>query len=313
MGLLSVLGTIGGNILLPGVGGVIGGALGGAIEGSDTARAAEQAAGTTAAATDRAAALQKQMFDKQVQLAEPWRQSGIAAQNRLLTLLGVNPNVAAAGGGGGGGGGFFGIAGAIANQIASSGALGTPSGLTVNTASPEFGKYGKAFSETNWQQDPGYAFRLSEGQKALERSAARRGGLISGAALKAATRYGQDMGSQEYQNAFNRYYNERNQMLNPLQSLAGVGQTTAQQLGSAGQQYGQNVGNALIDQGYAAGTAGLAAAQARQSMYGGMGQALGQVPTSQWSSLGSALRNYLTPSIGYGFGYAGEGPEGYAP
>ena len=121
------------------------------------------------------------------------------------------------------------------------------------------------------------------------------------------------MGSQEYQNAFNRYQAERQARLGPLQSLAGVGQTTAQQLGSAGQQYGQNVGNALINQGYTTGTAGLAAAQARQSMYGGMGQALGQVSPSQWSSLGSALQNYLTPSIGYGSGYAGEGPEGYAP
>jgi hypothetical protein len=60
------------------------------------------------------------------------------------------------------------------------------------------------FGMDQFQQDPGYAFRLSEGQKALDRSAAARGGLISGGALKAATRYGQDMGSQEYQNAFYR-------------------------------------------------------------------------------------------------------------
>ena len=56
-----------------------------------------------------------------------------------------------------------------------------------------------AFSFTaqdfNKFQDPGYAFRLAEGQKALERSAAARGGLISGGALKAAERYGQDYGS----------------------------------------------------------------------------------------------------------------------
>ena len=57
------------------------------------------------------------------------------------------------------------------------------------------------FGMEQFQQDPGYAFRLAEGQKALERSAAARGGLMSGAALKAATRYGQEMGSQEFQNA----------------------------------------------------------------------------------------------------------------
>jgi hypothetical protein len=91
--------------------------------------------------------------------------------------------------------------------------------------------------------DPGYGFRLSEGQKALERSAAARGGLISGSALKAATRYGQDMGSQEYTNAFNRYQTERNAQLNPLQSLAGMGQTTATNLGSMGAANAANMGN----------------------------------------------------------------------
>ena len=104
------------------------------------------------------------------------------------------------------------------------------------------GEFGTPFSQTNWQQDPGYAFRLAEGQRALDRSAAARGGLISGNALKAAQRYGQEMGSQEYQNAFNRYYREREAMLNPLQSLAGIGQTTAQSLGGAAGQYGSAAG-----------------------------------------------------------------------
>jgi hypothetical protein len=65
------------------------------------------------------------------------------------------------------------------------------------------------FSMEKFQQDPGYAFRMSEGLKALDRTAAARGGLISGGAMKAASRYGQDMASQEYQNAFNRYNQNR--------------------------------------------------------------------------------------------------------
>ena len=108
------------------------------------------------------------------------------------------------------------------------------------------------------------------------------------------------MGSQEYQNAFNRYYNERNQMLNPLQSLAGVGQTSANTLGNAGQNYASNVGNALINQGYTAGNAGLAAANARQSMYGNIGSALGQITPGQWSSARTSLQNYLNPAPAYG-------------
>ena len=100
------------------------------------------------------------------------------------------------------------------------------------------------FTMDQFQADPGYAFRLKEGQKRLERSAAARGGLISGAALKAATEYGQEMGSQEYMNAFNRYQTERAARLNPLQSLTGMGQTTANTLGTSGQQMASNVGEA---------------------------------------------------------------------
>jgi hypothetical protein len=99
------------------------------------------------------------------------------------------------------------------------------------------------FGTEQFQADPGYAFRLKEGQQALERSAAARGGLISGSALKAATRYGQEMGSQEYTNAFNRYQAEREARLRPLQSLTGMGQTTSQQLSNTGQQMASNISN----------------------------------------------------------------------
>jgi len=101
------------------------------------------------------------------------------------------------------------------------------------------------FGMQQFQQDPGYAFRLKEGQQALDRQAAARGGLISGGALKAAARYGQEMGSQEYTNAFNRYQAERQARLGPLQSLTGMGQTTAQQIGAAGSNMASNVGNAI--------------------------------------------------------------------
>tara|TARA_R110002126_G_scaffold155533_1_gene302572 strand:+ start:330 stop:998 length:669 start_codon:yes stop_codon:yes gene_type:complete len=101
------------------------------------------------------------------------------------------------------------------------------------------------FGMGQFQADPGYAFRLSEGQKALERSAAARGGLLSGGTGKALQRFGQEMGSQEYMNAFNRYQAENQAKLNPLQSLTGMGQTTANTLGQAGQQMASNVGEAI--------------------------------------------------------------------
>ena len=101
------------------------------------------------------------------------------------------------------------------------------------------------FGMAQFTADPGYAFRLSEGQKALERSAAARGGLLSGATGKALTRYGQEMGSQEYQNAFNRYQAERAAQLQPLQSLAGVGQTSANTLTNAAGVMGSNIAEGL--------------------------------------------------------------------
>ena len=130
------------------------------------------------------------------------------------------------------------------------------------------------FGMDQFQQDPGYQFRLEEGMKALDRQAAARGGLISGGALKAAQRYGQGLASQEYQNAFNRYQAERAARLQPLQSLAGVGQTTAQQLGAAGQAYGQAGSNVLGQMASNVGNLGTSAAQARASGYVGGANAL---------------------------------------
>ena len=129
----------------------------------------------------------------------------------------------------------------------------------------------KNFSMADFKADPGYGFRLSEGMKALERSAAARGGLLSGATLKGIQRYGQDMASQEYTNAFNRYQTERAARLQPLQSLAGVGQTTAQQIGQSGQQMASNVGEALTSGAAARASGYVGQANALSSAIGNIG------------------------------------------
>ena len=56
--------------------------------------------------------------------------------------------------------------------------------------------------------DPGYDFRMQEGLKAIRRRAAAGSGARGGATLKALTRYGQDMASQEYGNAYDRAVNK---------------------------------------------------------------------------------------------------------
>lgn len=99
------------------------------------------------------------------------------------------------------------------------------------------------FGMPQFQADPGYQFRMSEGLKALERSAASRGILSSGQTLKDITRFGQDTASQEYQNAFQRYLLERQQRLQPLEYRIGLGQAAASgqaaNVGSTAQNVGQ--------------------------------------------------------------------------
>jgi hypothetical protein len=95
------------------------------------------------------------------------------------------------------------------------------------------------FTGQGLEMDPGYAFRQSEAMKAIERSAAARGIGQTGGTLKALTRYGQDMASQEYQNAFNRSLEgfkanqgARQQRLSSLSGLVNTGYGAA---GGAGQ------------------------------------------------------------------------------
>jgi len=182
-------------------------------------KAAENAADTQAQATQAAQDAQERMFNKQLELQEPFRQAGIGALNKLIPLS-------------------------------------------------DYTKFGM----DQFQQDPGYAFRLSEGMKALDRTAAARGGLLSGGTLKAAQRYGQDMASQEYQNAFNRYQTERNAQLNPLQSLAGVGQTATGALTNAYGSFGAQTGQNLQDIGSARASGYLGGQNALSSALGQAGQ-----------------------------------------
>jgi hypothetical protein len=186
-----------------------------------------QAARAQKSAADRAARTQTEMFNRQVELQEPFREAGLTAQNRLMTLLGLE-------------GGEAGAA--------------------------DFGRYARDFGMSDFEADPGYGFRMDEGMKALERSAAARGGLLSGTTLKGIQRFGQDLASNEYQNAFNRYYAARNAQLNPLQGILGQGQSSTNVLTGAAGEAGRGIGTAQMAggaaraSGYAAGTNALTGA-----------------------------------------------------
>ena len=203
--------------------------VGSSLIGSKASRDASSAQQQAAA---QASDVQRDIFERQVELQAPFREAGLKGQNRLLELL----------------------------------------GLSEDKNVPGYGKYASAeFGMDKFKADPGYAFRMSEGMKALERSAAARGGLLSGATLKGTQRYGQDLASQEYQNAFNRYQAERVGTLNPYQALAGTAQTSANVLTNAAGNLGGQLGSNIIGAGNAQAAGQIGQANA---IVGGLGQGI---------------------------------------
>ena len=181
------------------------------------ANASSKAAKTQAASADLATELQERMFNKQLELQEPFRQSGINALNKIES------------------------------------------------------------GDIMGSMDPSYSFRFQEGLKALDRSAAARGGLISGGALKAAQRYGQDFASTEFGNAYNR-----------LASRAGFGQTASTNMGGAAGQFGVNAGNLMTGAGAARASGYVGGANA---LTGGLNQYMNYTQNQN-------LMNRLMPTAG---------------
>jgi len=194
------------------------------------ASAAKSAAKTQAASADQATQLQREMFNKQLELQQPYQEAGVNALAKMQK-------------------------GVVSDYM-----------------------------------DPSYQFRLGEGMKALERNAAARGGLISGGALKAAQRYGQDYASQEFGNAYNR-----------LAAMAGIGQTATGAMSNAAGNFGVNAG-----QNY------MGAVNARASGYVGGANALtGGLGQYMNYTQGQNLLNSLNRNPAYGRINSGGG--GYSP
>lgn len=204
-------------------------------------------------ALDQQLAFQKQVYEQQRADFAPYRESGTANLNQLNTLLGIGGNTGAA----------------------------------------DFGRFRTAdFTNADFlaNKDPGYGFRMSEGLKAVDRQAAARGGLISGNALKASQAYGQDMASQEYQNAFNRYQTVRGNTLQPFQMGAAAGQSAAAMQGQSTANYGSAGGQAIGQFGQGASTAYGNAGNALNTAYGNYGQGT----TGVLGAYGTNATNALT-------------------
>jgi hypothetical protein len=223
---------------------------------SQQQKGVESAAAASSASANQSLALQREMFERQIALQEPFRQAGVNALAKM--------------------------------------------NLGEYSQTPQF-----AFNYSQ-NTDPGTQFRLQQGLNAMNATAAARGGLISGNALKAGQDYGQAQGSQEYQNAFNRYltgYNadvaRANNMYNRVSGIAGTGQTTTNQLATMAGNYGQNASNTILGQGANRANSELQLGNIRGSQYGSYGNAIGQIGSMFGGSMfGGGGGTYSGPSYG---------------
>jgi hypothetical protein len=245
---------------------------------SKQAGATRYAADIGARSQAEAIAAQREARDQQIALQEPYRQAGLTGQNRLMELLGLGGNTGAAG----------------------------------------YGQYSRDFGMQDFQQDPGYQFRLGEGLKAMSRQAGARGGLISGQTMKGLEDYRQGLASQEYGNAFNRYQTNRQNQLAPLGSLMSSGQAAASgQVGSQG-QYGANVGNLMMTGGANQANAALMQGNIGAQQFNTLGRGLNQAQSMYGDKINNLFGgggNYNTQGIQQGYDPRGYGADfgGYAP
>lgn len=312
--------------------GAVAGAVIGGMLSSD---AAGDAASAQAGAARASAAAQERMFDKQAELQRPFREAGVAGLNRLSYLLGLSPTGYGVTGGGRSAedwrkqlepqfrrqtsdntmftpgmsespelwGPVFetdqnALNAEIQKRMAEEKAAFEQAGVQSSSTDHLYGSLMRDFSMSDFEEDPGYAFRQREGLKGVESGAAARGGLLSGAALKAIQKYGQDLASQEYGNAFGRFTANQTNKYNKLAGLVNTGQgatnvltNAAGNLGNAQAQSLTNAGNAQ-----AAGIVGQANA---------WNQAIGQGYNAyQQNELMNMIRNPGSTSGGWGTGSA---------
>lgn len=280
MSLWSVLGGVGGFILGGPAGAAIGASLGGGVDSSNASSKAVDAqvkSGQDANAlqkqiSDQQIAMQREQFNKNIELQQPMIDAGNTGRNRLMQLLGLTPG-------------------------------GEGNGSAV-----------KDFRMADFQSDPGYQFRMDQGQQALERSAAARGGLMSGAALKDTAKFSQGLASQDYQAAFDRFKSNQASKINPLQSISGAGQSASNALGQAGQSFASGASSALGQYGAQAGQNITGMGNARASGYvgsanalgGGVAQAYNGYQQNQLMNLLNKSPNAGTSSLGTNYGSAAD-------
>lgn len=223
-----------------------------------------------AKAAKQAAQMQMKMFERLLEQQSPFVQGGYGANTRLLELLGIAPpgsspksyeewlrenpidqgtKVS-----------LPGYTKILRDPNATEAARKAQYEQYVSGFSPyekpaDFGSLLQPFDSDTFERykDPGYDFRLQQGQQALLNSASAGSGALSGAALKDLLSFNQDLAATEYSNAFNRYQTQQGNIFQRLAGIAGLGQNAAANVGSSGTALAGGAGQALQNYGTALG------------------------------------------------------------
>lgn len=163
-------------------------------------------------------------------------------------------------------------------------------------ASGANGPDGSAKAAAAFETSPGYQWQLDQGLQAVDRSAAARGGLLNGRAVKAATAFGQGLASSEFDKYYNRLFGLSQGGQAAATTQAGIDMTAAAGQANALLGVGQNV----AQQGLANSAMNNQAAANQASIYGN--QVAGVT-----GALGNAGNNLL---YAYGRGWLGGGGSG---
>ncbi|NYT76654.1 hypothetical protein H0A71_06590 [Alcaligenaceae bacterium] len=141
----------------------------------------------------------------------------------------------------------------------------------------QFGSLLRRFSMDDYLEDPGYKFRLQQGEQAINRGAAAAGRYDSGRALKDLNEFNSGLASQEFGNSYNRWNNDMSNIYNRLSGVAGTGQQAVNNLASLGAQSATNIGNAQMQAGNARASGYIGKANAWSGALGGATNSLAQI------------------------------------
>ncbi len=113
---------------------------------------------------------------------------------------------------------------------------------SLSTLSAEVDDLTRPFTRADFEADPGFQFRIEQGEKAINNALSQIGAVESGRAAKALVRFNQGEATAEFQNAFNRFRQTQGTRFNRLASLVDTGQRATEQVVGA---KGTQVANAI--------------------------------------------------------------------